>query len=113
MIKVCIHCGDEFDLNSTEKRNVGGRANECCACSTEDTVRYAGVQAADGKQSQATILKFSSNQDKERYLEFWKTTSGLYRGKSCQISRTAPTTPAISFETITAFVPTNHKGKAS
>ena len=111
-IRVCIHCEDEFDLNSPEKRRVGGRSNECATCSNETVVKYAGVQAADGKQSQATILKFNSEQDKNKYIAFWQNNSGLHRGKSSQIGSHISTDPKIKFETITAFNPTNHKGKA-
>lgn len=112
MIRECVECSVMFDLHSAEKRRAGGRINCCPDCSEETTVKYAGVQAADGKQSQATILKFQSEQDKNKYLDFWKVTSGLYKGKSCQLSKTAPTTPNVHFETVTAFIPTNHKGKA-
>jgi hypothetical protein len=109
----CVECGFEFNPCSPEKRRAGGKINQCLECSEETTVKYAGVQAADGKQSQATILKFQSEQDKNKYLDFWKVTSGMLKGKSCQLSRTAPTTPNIKFKTITSFVPTNHKGKAT
>lgn len=109
----CVVCGVDFNPLSPEKKRVGGLRNTCCDCSSETTVKYAGVQAADGKQSQATILKFSSEKDKDQYLSFWKVTSGLYKGKSCQLSKTAPTTPNIKFETVVSFTPTNHKGKAS
>ena len=113
MHKECVICGDIFDLHSQAKRRVGGKINECVSCSEETVVKYAGVQAADGKQSQATILKFQSEQDKNKYLNFWQVTSGMKRGKVCQLSKTAPTTPNIHFETITSFIPTNHKGKAT
>lgn len=112
LMRICVVCQDEFDLHSKAKVKIGGKANECPDCAEETTVKYAGLQAADGKQSQATILRFSSEQDKNKYIEFWKVTSGMYKGKSCQLSKTAPTTPNISFKTITAFTPTNHKGKA-
>ena len=111
-ITTCVECGFDFDLFSPEKRKVGGLAINCPDCSEETAVKYAGVQAADGKQAQATILKFNSGEDRSKYLDFWKATSGLYKGKSCQLSKTAPTMPGISFQTITAFNPTNHKGKA-
>lgn len=74
-------------------------------------MRYAGVQAADGKQSQATILKFESNSDRARYLSFWQNNSGLHKSKSCQIGSHLSTDPGIKFQTIVAHTPTNHKGK--
>ena len=66
-MRICVHCEIEFDPSSHEKRRAGGRINECPDCSEETTVKYAGLQAADGKQSQATILRFSSEQDKNKY----------------------------------------------
>jgi DNA-directed RNA polymerase subunit RPC12/RpoP len=112
IIKICIHCGDEFDLSSPAKIKAGGKTTECPDCSEETVVKYAGVQAADGKQAQATILKFDSEQDKSQYINFWQNNSGLHRGKSCQIGSHISTTPKIKFETVTSFNPTNHKGKA-
>jgi hypothetical protein len=111
MIKVCIECEDEFDLNSPAKRRVGGLASTCVSCSQENVVRYAGVQSADGKQSQATILKFGSEQDRNKYIKFWQNNSGLHKGKSCTLGKHLSTDPGIKFETITDFTPTNHKGK--
>lgn len=108
----CIHCNGEFDPNSAAKRQAGGKINECPDCSEESTIKYAGVQAADGKQAQATILKFESEKDKQRYLAFWKNNSGFNKGKSCQLGSHLSTTPSINFETIVAHNPTNHKGRA-
>ncbi len=107
----CKECGVDFDLHSAEKRRVGGLICNCPDCSEDNVIKYAGVQAADGKQSQATILKFNSEQDKNQYLAFWQNNSGLHKGKSCQLGNHLSTTPSIKFETITGFNPTNHKGK--
>lgn len=109
----CVVCGDDFDPNSSAKRRVGGRRTECVDCANETTVKYAGVQAADGKQSQATILKFKSESDKNNYISFWQNNSGYHKGKSCQLGAHLSTTPNVHFETVTAFIPTNHKGKAT
>lgn len=108
----CIHCGEEFNITSPAKKKAGGKINECPECSQEDTVKYAGVQSADGKQAQATILKFKSDKDKAQYIRFWKNNSGFNKGKSCQLGNHLSTTPSIDFESITEFTPTNHKGKA-
>lgn len=108
----CKECGLTFDLFSQEKRKAGGLIFNCPDCSEEQHIKYAGVQSADGKQSQATILKFESNEDKEAYLKFWRNNSGQNVGKKCQLGAHLSTTPAIKFETITEFSPTNHKGKA-
>jgi len=112
MIKACINCELEFDTNSPAKKAAGGKINTCPDCSEETEVRYAGVQAADGKQAQATILKFSSDQDRKNYIAFWKNNSGFNKGKSCQLGNHLSTTPDIKFETVVKFSPTNHKGKA-
>jgi len=112
LLKTCIHCNVEFDVHSSLKRSAGGRINECHECSTEDTIKYAGVQSADGKQAQATILKFKSEADKTAYLQFWQNNSGLHKGKSCQLGNHLSTTPNVKFEIVTDFTPTNHKGKS-
>jgi hypothetical protein len=112
-IQTCIDCEEDFDLDSREKKEAGGKVNECAECANESTVKYAGVQAADGKQAQATILKFTSERDKENYLAFWRNNSGFNKGKSCQLGKHLSTTPGIKFETIVAHNPTNHKGRAT
>lgn len=108
----CVVCEDEFDLHSPAKQKLGGKVNICCDCDEETVVKYAGVQAADGKQSQATIIKFKSEEDKTKYLRFWKNNNGTNVGRHCQLGSHLSTTPDISFETVVGFTPTNHKGKA-
>lgn len=107
----CRECGEEFDPLSPAKRSAGGLRFSCEFCSEETAVKYAGVQAADGKQSQATILKFESESDKKRYIAFWQNNSGLHRGKSAQLGAHLSTDPGIKFETVVAHEATNHKGK--
>jgi hypothetical protein len=76
-------------------------------------VKYAGVAAGEGKMSAVQVLRFQSEGDRERYLEYWQNNSGLYKGKSCQIGRGLKSTPNVSFETVTTNNPNaNHKGKA-
>ena len=111
MKKICVHCEEEFDLLSPEKKRAGGKANECINCSEETTVKYLGTQSSDGKMAQANILKFSSQEDRKQYLDYWQNVSGLYKGKSCQLSKTAKTTPNVKFQTIVAAKEVNHKGK--
>lgn len=110
--RICIQCEEEFDPNSSAKRAAGGRINSCAECSVESVVKYVGLQSADGKQAQATILKFETVSDREKYIKFWQNNSGLHKGKSCQLGSHLSTTPGVKFETITDFTPTNHKGKA-
>lgn len=107
----CKSCGDEFDLLSSEKKRVGGLKYHCPNCAEESAVKYVGLQAADGKQSQATILKFESDEDRKKYIDFWQNNSGLHKSKSCQLGNHLKTTPKINFKTIVAHNPTNHKGK--
>lgn len=108
----CIECGEEYDPNSIDRKQKGGKYTVCGDCAIETAVKYAGVQAADGKQAQATILKFSSETDKNKYISFWKNNSGYNKGKSCQLGKHLSTTPAIQFQTIVHHKPTNHKGKS-
>lgn len=109
---ICRCCDIEFDPNSKEKKEAGGKIYHCPDCSEETEIKYIGLQSADGKQSQATILKFESEKDKETYLKFWQNNSGLHKSKSCQLGDHLSTTPNVKFETISGFSPTNHKGKA-
>ena len=58
----CKHCGIEFNHHSQQKREVGGKINECPDCveslGTETEVAYAGVAAGDGKGVGVTVLAF-------------------------------------------------------
>lgn len=112
MIRECQECGGEFDTHSPEKKKAGGLITHCPECSEESAVKYVGLQAADGKQSQATILKFESDKDKDAYIRFWKNNTGFHKGKSCQLGAHLSTTPSVKFTTVVAHTPTNHKGKA-
>jgi hypothetical protein len=112
MVKQCVLCDLFFDTNSPEKKLAGGLINHCADCSEETVVKYVGLQAADGKQSQATILKFESESDKNKYVAFWQNNSGYHKSKSCQLGNHLSTTPGVKFTTVVAHVPTNHKGKA-
>lgn len=112
MIRVCKVCEIEFDLLSVEKQKAGGLSIHCADCSEEMCVKYLGIQAADGKQNQATILKFETEKDKNKYQDFWKNNSGYNKGKSCQLGNHLSTDPGIKFTTVQAFSPTNHKGKS-
>lgn len=111
-IMVCVECGDQFDLNSVEKRRVGGKALHCPDCSQETVVRYAGVSAGEGKQGAVQVLKFDSTTDREAYLKFWKASSGMNVGKQCHMQFRAKE-PNVKFKTVATFTGVvNHKGKA-
>jgi len=110
--KTCVECDATFDTQSREKRRAGGLATHCPDCSVDDTVRYLGISAGEGKQAAVQVLKFGSKRDREAYKQFWKATSGLNTGKQCQMAFRAKE-PAVHFETKATFTGNvNHKGKA-
>ena len=112
MNRTCVECDALFDPQSREKRKVGGLITHCVDCSVDDTVRYLGVAAGEGKMSNVQVLKFNSNKDREAYKSYWKATSGMNTGKQCSMHFRAKE-PAISFETKATFISNpNHKGKA-
>lgn len=86
MIRECSACGEKFNDQSRAKTLAGGLITHCPDCSEEHEVRYIGLQAADGKQSQVAIMKFESTKDREAYLRFWQNNSGLHKGKSVRPS---------------------------
>lgn len=108
----CIICEEEFNVNSIEKKKSGGLINHCPDCSIESSTKYLGVNSADGKFNQISILSFSSNEDRQKYSDFWKNNSGNNVSKSCQLGKHLSSTPNIKFKSISSFKPTNHKGKS-
>ena len=112
MNKVCVECDALFDPHSREKRRAGGLAMHCPDCSIDDTVRYLGISAGEGKMAAVQVLKFDSQGDREQYKRYWAASSGLNTGKNCSMHFRAAE-PAISFETKATFHGNcNHKGKA-
>jgi hypothetical protein len=111
MNKTCVECDGLFDPQSREKRKIGGYANTCADCSYDDTVRYLGISAGEGKMANVQVLKFSNNNDREQYKKYWAASSGLNTGKQCSMHFRAKE-PNVSFETRATFVSNpNHKGK--
>jgi hypothetical protein len=112
MIRECIECGDTFDTYSPAKRRSGGFMTHCPDCSEETTVKYAGFSSGEGKMASVQIMKFSSEQDRQKYMAYWRASSGLNTGKNCQLGFRA-SEPNVSREiVITQAGNTNHKGKA-
>ena len=110
--RTCALCGDEFNLQDKLRRKIPGLSIHCPDCSSDNTVRYAGVAGADGKQASISILKFDNQLDREGYLRYFKNNSGLYKGKSCQMGMLAKT-PNIKFQTVAVNLNNvNAKGKA-
>lgn len=106
----CIECGCDFDPNSPMKRRIGGLITTCAECSSESSTKYLGLTAGDGKQAGITVLKFSSQEDREAYRQMWWVNSGMMVGKSCQLGR-RKNDPGVRFTTVTQSTATNHKGR--
>jgi len=112
MNKVCVECDALFDPHSREKRRAGGLAVHCPDCSVDDTVRYLGISAGEGKQASVQVLKFDSQGDRDKYQRYWKASSGLNTGKNCQLGYRANEVN-VKFETRATFTGNvNAKGKA-
>jgi hypothetical protein len=116
-LQTCRHCRCKFDTNSAEKNRLGGFIDECVHCmkslGIRDVPEYLAVKAGDGKMSDITLLRFDSDEERERYNHMWKTNTGFYKGKSCQIGRGLTSTVGFSFETVAEMRGNpNHKGKA-
>jgi len=70
LLRECVHCEIEFDLNSRAKKSAGGKINECPDCveelNSETAVKYLGVQSDDATLN---IMTFKSDEDKALYVE--------------------------------------------
>ena len=111
-MRVCLECEEQFDVDSPAKRRVGGLKTHCVDCSEETTVKYAGFSSGEGKMASVQIMKFSSEQDRQKYMAYWRASSGLNAGKNCSLSFRA-SEPNVSREiVITQVANPNHKGKA-
>ena len=68
MLRECVHCEIEFDLNSPAKKRVGGKINECPDCveelESETAVRYLGLQPGDGSAGTLNIVACKSNEER-------------------------------------------------
>lgn len=108
----CVVCDEDFDPTTPARRKLGGKINQCIDCYDEPVVKYAGVVNADGKQAGVEILKFESDEDKEKYLEYWRNISGYNKGKNgSQFNAHSKTDPGVKFKTIVSHIAANHKGK--
>lgn len=111
MIRECKVCECKFDSGSPAKIRAGGRINECPDCAEEPVVKYLGLSAGDGKQSSISVLAFDSHNDRDRYGNFFRNNSGLYKGKSCQLGSHLMTDPGVRFRTVVRSSASNHKGR--
>ena len=115
--KECKHCGISFDLDSTAKKQAGGKINECPDCveelGTETAVKYLGLSAGDGKAAGIPIVAFESNEDRESYSKAWKAVTGFHKGKSCHLSGSNTTIGNRPMRHVAYNAGNaNHKGKA-
>ena len=110
MQRECIICQEVYDINSIEKRNAGGLITHCPDCSEEAAVKALGLSNGDGKQASVTIVRLTTNKDRQAFMNYWKRATGYHKGKECQMDRYL-TSPKISFSTIIQSEATNHKGK--
>lgn len=73
MLKNCVYCDVEFETQSSRKRNVGGKINECPDCveelQTETAIKHLGSVEENGVK----VVSFSSKEDLEAYNEALKS----------------------------------------
>ena len=110
MIKVCKHCGDEFNCQSSRKRTVGGYINECADCVEENggdpTPTVRGFVTGDGKMAAMQILRFKTEADADQYGRNWNNNSGWCNRRTGSMND-------VYFEKVGENIGnSNHKGKA-
>ncbi len=70
-IKSCKHCGEQFNLHSQRKQEVGGYINECPDCveelETETKEVIRAFTTGDGKMASIQILKFEDKEQASLY----------------------------------------------
>ena len=116
-MRECKHCNVMFDLNSTAKKQAGGKINECADCveelGTETAVKYLGLSAGDGKAAGISIVAFESDEDRTAYASAWKAVTGFHKGKSCHLSGSQTTIGNRPMRHVAYNAGNaNHKGKA-
>jgi len=109
MIRECKHCEREFNDSSWQKKKVGGYVNECPDCvvefGSEQSVKYRGVTAGDGKMAALSILKFNSDEEADAYVRSFNQSSGSNARKMNRCND-------IRFEHVGSNIAnSNHKGK--
>jgi hypothetical protein len=72
LLRECIHCEIEFELNSPAKAKAGGKINECADCveelGTETAVRYLGhSDSIAGEAADLGIIAFESDAARMEY----------------------------------------------
>ena len=79
MFKTCKHCGIEFDVNSRQKKFIGGYINECPDCVEENggdqsEPMHFGVTGSCGSVS---VRRFDSKEDRNKFEKDYKSTKSL------------------------------------
>lgn len=110
-LKDCSDCGRAFDPRSPKKIRVGGLVHHCPDCSQETEVKVLGIQASAGKMAGVEILRFETQEDRDKYKRYWSVASGMHKGKDCQMHN-GQTVPGIKFKKVYEnHANPNHKGK--
>jgi hypothetical protein len=114
---MCRHCGDCFDVHSTEKVAAGGRIDECPACMMElgddSPPKYLAVAAGNGKMSDITVLKFDDEASREAFRQGWLNNTGYNKGKSCQLGSHLTPMSGMKFDQVAENrANDNHKGRS-
>ena len=69
MIKECVHCSIEFEVNSPAKRAAGGKINECVDCveelGTETAIRHRGISSFE--DNAVHIMTFNSEEELQQF----------------------------------------------
>jgi len=116
-MKECKHCGEDFDLDSKEKRDAGGFINECPWCIEElggdqSAPRYLAVASGNGKMADFSILKFENQEQRAAFKSAWRNNSGQNKGKSCQLGGHLTAMSGMKFQLLAENrANDNHKGK--
>lgn len=112
-LRECAECGVGFDPHSPQKRKAGGKICHCPDCSVETEIPYLGVAGGDGKQVGISVVKFETQNDRDRYQLWFGSVSGLRTGKNCQMGHEPPPCPITKYTTVAYNGGnSNHKGKA-
>ena len=70
LLRECIHCEADFNINSSAKKQAGGKINECPDCvedlQLETTVKYFGHSSGE---SDLNIVSFDSAEARASYTK--------------------------------------------
>jgi|TARA_R110002110_G_scaffold376069_1_gene585864 NAD-dependent SIR2 family protein deacetylase len=115
-MKECVHCNYDFELDSTAKRNAGGKINECPDCveelGTETAVKYLGLTSGEGKMATLSIVAFESAEDREAYGKAWQAATDPYQSNPRSMSEVSGSLGSVKMRHISLNAGNpNHKGQ--